>query len=521
VSRRVPVLYLAPWVDYGGSDTNTLDWFRWLDRSRFSASLITTQPSSNRRLSEAVPFASEVWALPDLMAGNEFPQFIAEFIHSREIELVHVMNSRIGFDLLPDLRAMPKPPKTVLQLHVEEPTRDGYVRYVTSRYGGLVDAFSVSSWAVGDAVVGYGISRERVTVIPTGIDADLFDPRRIDPQPTPDDGRVHLLFVARLVAQKDPLLMVEVARELKRRGHSFCIHVIGDGQLEPQVRALVARFGLQQEVVFESATHELRQWYARADVLLMTSVFEGIPVIVYEALAMEVPIVAPALSGILEMMGEGGGVIVERRDSAAAYANALEPLLESRELRDRVGAEGRKIVSERFTVQAMGAKHSELYEQLLGDQSPATPAVAETPIVRPDFASRPARGTPPVSVVTPCFNHGRPLRECIESIRAQTYAAVELIVIDDCSTEADTKSYLTELDADDSVRVLRMPRNSGPSAARNRGIAEATGRYILPVDADNLLLPDAIERLVAQLQSAGDHVGFVYQNCQYFGNRED
>lgn len=66
-----------------------------------------------------------------------------------------------------------------------------------------------------------------------------------------------------------------------------------------------------------------------------------------------------------------------------------------------------------------------------------------------------------------------------------------------------------------------MRRNGGPSAARNQGISRATGRYVLPVDADNLLLPDAIERLVAQLQGAGDHVGFVYQNCQYFGNRED
>ena len=42
---RIPVLYLAPWVDYGGSDKGTIDWFRWLDRDRFAPSLITTQPS--------------------------------------------------------------------------------------------------------------------------------------------------------------------------------------------------------------------------------------------------------------------------------------------------------------------------------------------------------------------------------------------------------------------------------------------------------------------------------------------
>ncbi len=520
MSERIPVLYLAPWVDYGGSDTNTLDWFRWIDRARFKPSLITTQPSSNRRLSEIVPFASEVWELPELIGGNEFPRFILEFIRSREIELIHVMNSRIGFDMLPDFRALSDRPKVVVQLHVEEPTRDGYVRYVTTRYGGLVDAFSVSSAGVGDAVVGYGISRELVEVVPTGIDADLFDPRRVSSEAF-DDGRLHLLYVARLVPQKDPLLMVEVARVLKARGLAFCIHVIGGGELEADVLALVEDYGLRDEVVIETPTHELRPWYARADAMLMTSVFEGVPVIVYEALAMEVPIVAPALPGILELMGEGGGVIVEQRDSAEAYADALEPLLRSRESRGRIGAEGREIVAERFSVQEMGAKHSRLYERLLGDRSGRVPKPLDMPMGKAEMRMRRARGTPRVSVITPCFNHGRTLRECVESVRAQSYPDVELIVIDDCSTEAATQAYMRELEADLAVQVVRMPTNSGPSAARNRGIELATGRYVLPVDADNLLLPDAIERLVTQLQAAGGHVGFVYQNCQYFGNRED
>ena len=136
------------------------------------------------------------------------------------------------------------------------------------------------------------------------------------------------------------------------------------------------------------------------------------------------------------------------------------------------------------------------------------------------FPGRPSRGTPLVSVMTPCFNHGEWLRECIESVRAQTYPAVEMIVIDDASSQADTHAYLSELEGAADVEVLRMERNSGPSAARNRGLELARGRYVLPLDSDNLLLPDAIERLVNQLQGAGERVGFVYPTIQYFGNRE-
>ena len=70
---RTPILYLAPWVDLGGSDKGTIDWFRSIDHSRWAPSLITTQPSDNRWLHKVEPYAEEVWDLPDLMPGAAFP----------------------------------------------------------------------------------------------------------------------------------------------------------------------------------------------------------------------------------------------------------------------------------------------------------------------------------------------------------------------------------------------------------------------------------------------------------------
>src|SRR5512133_3655891 len=105
---RIPILYLAPWVDYGGTDKGTIDWFRWLDRDRYAPSLVTTQVNLNRRVAEVAPYAEEIWPLSDLMAGPEMPRFIFDFIHTREVELLHVMNSRLGYELLPDLACLPK-----------------------------------------------------------------------------------------------------------------------------------------------------------------------------------------------------------------------------------------------------------------------------------------------------------------------------------------------------------------------------------------------------------------------------
>src|SRR5947208_12751028 len=167
----VPVLYIAPWVDHGGTDKATVDWLRSIDRDRVTPSLVTTQPSSNRRLADVVPLADEVWPLPDLMAGKDFPGLILDLIHSRGIRVVHVMNSRLAFDLLPAIASLPDPPAIVVQLHVEEDDRSGFVRYLTTRYGNLVDAFSVVSASLADAIVNeYEMPRHKCRVIHLGVD---------------------------------------------------------------------------------------------------------------------------------------------------------------------------------------------------------------------------------------------------------------------------------------------------------------------------------------------------------------
>jgi glycosyltransferase involved in cell wall biosynthesis len=519
---RARILYLAPWVDYGGSDKGTIDWFRWIDRARFAPSLVTTQPSSNRRLAEIVPYAEEVWPLPDHMTGEQMPGFIFDFISSRGIKVVHVMNSRLGYDLLPDLACLPEPPRVVVQLHVEEADRSGYVRYVTTRYGNLVDRFSVTSEHLADAVSEYGVPRDRIRVIYTGVDAqEEFSPERVAAVEGLPADRVHILYPGRLVEQKDPLLMVEVSAALRDRGVRFQLHAVGEGELEEQVRGRIGEYGLSDHVMIHPPTPTLQRWYAACDILLMTSAFEGVPYTIFEAMAMGLPVVAPALPGNRELLADGDR-LVEPRDSVERYVAALAKLVGDESYRSALGRDGRTRMVERFSLQRMANDHCKLYDELLaGSEPPAARSEGDAtrPIIR--FRDRKLFGAPLVSVVVPHFNQGRFLVECIKAIRAQTYPNIEVIVVDDASTDADAREALRAVEAHDEVTVIRCPENGGPSGARNLGIDRASGRYVLPVDADNLLLPDAVESLVAQLSTAGEQVGFIYPNLQYFGNRED
>ena len=156
--ERITVLYVAPWIDLGGSDRNTVDLLRWLDRDRFRVILATTQESRNRRLAEVSGYVDEIWALPELVPGGRFPTLLLDLIATREVDVVHIMNSRLAFDLLPDVVSLPNAPGILVQLHVEEADRSGYVRYVTTRYGNLVDAWSVSSRNLARILEEYGVA---------------------------------------------------------------------------------------------------------------------------------------------------------------------------------------------------------------------------------------------------------------------------------------------------------------------------------------------------------------------------
>lgn len=121
-----------------------------------------------------------------------------------------------------------------------------------------------------------------------------------------------------------------------------------------------------------------------------------------------------------------------------------------------------------------------------------------------------------VSIIIPCFNDGKYLPEAVESASAQTYPNIEIIVVDDHSTDPKTQKRLQKM-VESGLCVLQTPTGKkGPSAARNVGIAAATGEYILPLDADDLIEPTYAEKAVAVLEANPD-VGICYCRAGLFG----
>ena len=126
----------------------------------------------------------------------------------------------------------------------------------------------------------------------------------------------------------------------------------------------------------------------------------------------------------------------------------------------------------------------------------------------------PDANRPLVSIIIANYNYGRFLGEAIQSALDQTYPAVEVILVDDGSTDDSL-----EVAARYPVRVFPRP-NGGVSAARNFGVAQSRGEFVLFLDSDDVYEPRTVELLLAALLAAPPRVAYAYCQMHFFGNEE-
>jgi len=113
-----------------------------------------------------------------------------------------------------------------------------------------------------------------------------------------------------------------------------------------------------------------------------------------------------------------------------------------------------------------------------------------------------------VSIITPVYNSSSFIEETIESVIAQSLATWELLLIDDCSNDQSPVIIDGYTKRDRRIRTVRLERNSGAAAARNRGLMEARGRYVAFVDSDDLWTPLKLEKQLRLMRASG--AGFCY-----------
>lgn len=119
---------------------------------------------------------------------------------------------------------------------------------------------------------------------------------------------------------------------------------------------------------------------------------------------------------------------------------------------------------------------------------------------------------PLVSVIIPTYNRGRLILDSINSVLNQTYKNIELIVVDDCSTD-DTEETVKSID-DSRIKYIKLEKNSGACVARNKGIEISRGEFIAFNDSDDLWLPEKINSQLDFLYENNAEISFCKMECR-------
>lgn len=120
-----------------------------------------------------------------------------------------------------------------------------------------------------------------------------------------------------------------------------------------------------------------------------------------------------------------------------------------------------------------------------------------------------------ISIIVPVYNVEKYIVETMECVEAQTYGNWELLLIEDGSTDGTVEKITRFLEErqDPRIRLVRQSSNTGAAGARNRGLREAAGRYIAYLDADDLWVPEKLERELRFLQEKG--AAFVFTGYEF------
>jgi len=177
-------------------------------------------------------------------------------------------------------------------------------------------------------------------------------------------GPYRLVTVGRLQAPKDPITLVRALAELGRPGEAV---IAGGGPDRPAVESEVRRLGLESVVRLAGERNDVGELLAAADLFVLSSRSEGLPLSILEAMAAGLPVVASSVGGVPELVVEGETGLLVPPGDPGALAAAIERLLDDSALRRQLGAAGRNRVSEHFDLVSARRAHLDLYRTLLAD----------------------------------------------------------------------------------------------------------------------------------------------------------
>ena len=429
----------------------------------------------------------------------------------RGFEAVSIVDHPGFVDLLDEMRVVPH---LVFETHASLP--EAVARFHSNLNHPRISAVVVPS-AFNRRMVEKALAVPKpVVVIPNPVDGTRFHPASPTPQAVvglPSGGPI-LLWVGRLEREKNPEEFVRIVQVVLESGFDVRPLIVGDAYSTPEYAGYKerllstvserwrARFTFCRSVPYEQMPGLFGLAGRSGGCLVSTSLFESAPMTFIEAMSCMCPVVSSEVGGVGEMVNDGINGRLYRSGGIPDAAEAIMCLTDERQSskRQALVERARSAVSEKHAPQVVGGRYLELLESLrsrvtdIASPRSSRPAAAQ--------AAAEAGGVVPglVTTVIPVYNRADLLLEAVESVLSQTYDKIEIILVDDGSTDGTSELCDRLAREYEVIEAIHIPHQGRAGLAREAGRLAAKGEYVQYLDSDDLLMPAKFSRMVAALE---------------------
>jgi hypothetical protein len=336
--------------------------------------------------------------------------------------------------------------------------------------------------------------------------------------------RNKIVYYGKLSPQKGSFELLSYFKSLWDNGFTHPLHVIGGtdivyhpeqltmGQLAHKkyekyiTSGLLLLHGKIKPASIEKELHS-------AHVIVVPSIVDNLPYVVIEAMALGKVVLASVQGGQREMIDHGVNGFLFDHTIAGDFEEKLQLVLSlTNEKIAAIGNAAKEKVAAMYAPAVISRQKLPLLNQIIQTKSNS----ANYPFLYQN-TFKPVTATGDLlSVVIPYYNMGKYIRECVQSIKESTYPDIEILIINDGSTDAESLAVLKQLEQTKGIKVYNKP-NEGLADTRNYGASMATGDWLAFLDADDMVTPDYYEKALRILKHY-KNVFFVGSFVQYFGD---
>lgn len=235
---------------------------------------------------------------------------------------------------------------------------------------GLVDHNVCVSRAVGEfSIRNAGLAESKVSVIPNGVDFERFSTATaIERASLGLTDAPLILFVGRLDPQKAPFVLLEAFARLSQRHRDWQLLLVGEGPLRQSMTEWIVQHKHEKNIRLVGWRPDVPQLLKTADVLVLPSLWEGMPNIVLEAMAAGLPVVVSRVEGTEELIRDGQTGLLVTPGSVEELDQKIELVLNDREFSTKLAAAAQQLISKGFTIESMVTSYEQLYLRLLENE---------------------------------------------------------------------------------------------------------------------------------------------------------